>query len=483
MHSAAAGDDDGTANDFVGYNEWAQQELDVKIATDFVYEVEGDERGVFIAEDIGPHTEVFSIPLASLLTVNAACKDPVLGELAFFQQSCADSEDDQLAVTLLYEKWVRRGDSRWRNHIALLPRTYHNVLYFPENALAHMRGSNLYLIAKQMTEKVASDYARLQDDVLVPLFDAVADRASAAQLQKWFSLSEYKWALSTIWSRFVSLRVTPSNGSQSGNESEDDEVRDAVVTERNGPFFGMQRIKAMVPVFDMLNHDPEAEMSHYLDIATQTFKLVSHQHWSAGAQMYINYGALSNHKLLALYGFVIPNNPYDALDLWVPMDEASCSYYHEKAALLSANGLDHATTPFELTSDELNELLLITVRIEEIECDSVEQFETLAAKALNGEVLSFDNEHTTLTRLIYTLQRMLDEFDGTLEDDDAKLREWVTQEGALHDESGDVNEEDSKKQSDLYERMAVIVRRSDKLILKETIDMLKWKLLEILPTP
>uniref|UniRef100_K3WI22 Rubisco LSMT substrate-binding domain-containing protein n=1 Tax=Globisporangium ultimum (strain ATCC 200006 / CBS 805.95 / DAOM BR144) TaxID=431595 RepID=K3WI22_GLOUD len=476
MHSAIDTDnDDCTANDFVGYNEWAQQELDVKIATDFVYEVEGDERGVFIAEDIGPHTEVFSIPLASLLTVDAACRDPVLGELAFFQQSCADTEDDQLAVALLYEKWVRRDDSRWRNHITLLPKAYHNVLYFPEDALTHLHGSNLYLIAKQMTEKVASDYARLQDDVLAPLFDAVADRASAEELQEWFSLSKYKWALSTIWSRFVSLRVTPPNGSQSGNESEDDE-------ERGGPFFGMQRVKAMIPVFDMLNHDPEAEMSHYLDVATQKFKLVSHQHWSAGAQMYINYGALSNHKLLALYGFVIPNNPYDALDLWVSMDEASCSYYHEKTALLSANGLDHATTPFELTADELNELLLITVRIEEIECDSVEQLEVLAAKALDGEVLSFDNEHMTLTRLIYTLQKMLDEFDGTLEDDDAKLREWAAQEGELSDETGDDGEDNNKKQSDVYERMAVIVRRSDKLILKETIDMLKWKLLEILPT-
>lgn len=476
-----------SGNDFVGYNEWATRTLGVAIATDFVYEQQTpDERGVFIAEDVAPHTEVFSIPLASLLTVRALQHVPALQQLAFFQRSDAAREDDQLAIALLYEKHIAREASKWSKHIALLPHSYHNVLYFEGEALARMRGSNLALIAKQMEQNVASDYTTLREQVLQPLFDVLRSQAgsntlSQMQLDEAFSLEEYKWALSTIWSRFVSLRVSKSEGSQSGSETssvlanQEDEATELLATNADS-FFGMTCVKAMVPVFDMLNHDPEAEMAHFFDRETQQFKLVSHQHWAAGAQMFINYGALSNHKLLALYGFVIDQNPFDALDLWVPMGETTTSCFPEKAALLAENGFDHATTPFELTADELNELLLITVRIQEIECDSSEQLHVLATKALDGEVLSFDNEHATLTRLIYTLQKMLEDFeDGSLESDDTLLRELEQED----DEDG----ETAKDLEKLHERMAVVVRRSDKNILMENIEMLKWKLLEILPTP
>lgn len=473
--------------DFVGYNEWATRTLGVAIATDFVYEQQApDERGVFIAEDVAPHTEVFSIPLASLLTVRSLRNVPALQQLAFFQRSDVAHEDDQLAIALLYEKHVARSASKWSKHIALLPVSYRNVLYFEGEALARMRGSNLAHIAKQMEQNVASDYTTLKEQVLQPLFDVLLSGAdgsgslSQKQLDEAFSLEQYKWALSTIWSRFVSLRVSKSGSetSSSALANQEDYERELLALNADG-FFGMTRVKAMVPVFDMLNHDPAAEMAHFFDIETQQFKLVSHQHWSAGAQMFINYGALSNHKLLALYGFVIDQNPFDALDLWVPMDETTASRFHEKAALLAENGFDHASTPFELTAEELNELLLITVRIQEIECDSSEHFQALATKALDGEVLNFDNEHATLTRLIYTLQKMLEDFeDGSLESDDALLRE-LDQEDDNEDENG----ETAKDLKKLHERMAVVVRRSDKNILLENIEMLKWKLLEILPTP
>lgn len=477
------------SNDFVGYNEWATRTLGVAIATDFVYETQApDERGVFIAEDVAPHTEVFRIPLTSLLTVRSLQQVAAFQQLAFFQRSDAAREDDQLAIALLYEKHVAREASQWSKHIALLPAAYHNVLYFGSDALASMRGSNVALIAQQMEENVASDYTTLREQVLQPLFHVLLVQQqqtggdlSQAQLDEWFSLEQYKWALSTIWSRFVSLRVGKASGSETSSsvnqQDDDDEIE--LLAANVDAFFGMTHVKAMVPVFDMLNHDPEAEMAHYFDMETQQFKLVSHQHWAAGAQMFINYGALSNHKLLALYGFVIDQNPFDALDLWVPMDETRASRFHEKAALLSANGFEHATTPFELTAEELNELLLITVRIQEIECDSSEQFQVLATRALDGEVLSFDNEHATLTRLIYTLQKMLEDFeDGSLENDDVLLRE-LDQDGGEGDEYGETEKDIAR----LHERMAVVVRRSDKNILLENIEMLKWKLLEILPTP
>ncbi|POM58493.1 Putative histone-lysine N-methyltransferase [Phytophthora palmivora] len=443
----APGDEKAADDAFVGYNEWAAESLKVQVATDFVYETQEGaceaERGVFIAEDVTPHTEVFSIPLDSVLSVKSLQENAVLQGIEFFQQLTPEREDDQLAIALLYEKFVLGSKSKWSKHIELLPQTYYNALYIEQEVLKLLEGSNLFFIAQQMEQKVALDYARLKESVLLELFENVTEGINFDLFDEYFSFENYKWALSTIWSRFVKS--------------------DAPVAK--------QSFKAMVPVFDMLNHDPEAEMSHFFDMDTQRFKLVSHQHWNAGAQMFINYGALSNHKLLSLYGFVIIGNPFDAVEMWLPMDEGS-AFFHEKEQLLLSNGLDHASNPFELVADETNDLLLMATRIQEINCETVEEFEALAHKALDGQMVSLENEQEALSRLIYTLEKMLEAFPTSIEEDDQLLESWEDNLAQQGDERSDrLN----------HERMAVAVCRSDKYILSENINMLKWKLLDILP--
>ncbi|RLN67080.1 hypothetical protein BBJ29_005002 [Phytophthora kernoviae] len=432
-------------NVFVGYNEWAAESLKVQIATDFVYEYQETaceaERGVFIAEDVTPHTEVFSIPLESVLSVQSLEQNEVLQSIAFFQQLTPEREDDQLAIALLYEKFIVGSKSKWAKHIELLPKTYHNALYFGQEEIKALEG------------------------MLLELFENVTEGINLDLFHEYFSLDNYKWALSTIWSRFVSLRLDEAPTS-------DEKVEENLARVRKNAAAPKQVFKAMVPAFDMLNHDPEAEMSHFFDMKSRTFKLVSHQHWNAGAQMFINYGPLSNHKLLSLYGFVIIGNPFDAVEMWLPMDEASTKLFQEKEQFLLTNGLDHATNPFDLVAEETNDLLLMAARIQEIDCETNEELETLANKALDGEMVSLENEQVALTRLIYTLEKMLEAFPSPIEEDDKLIESWeqdLAQAGSQ--QNGSLN----------HERMAVAVRRSDKYILSENIDMLKWKLLDILP--
>ncbi|CAH0480890.1 unnamed protein product [Peronospora belbahrii] len=455
---------------FVCYNEWATNMLKVQMTTDFVYEYEKEtynvERGVYLSEDIMPHTEIFSIPLDAMLTVKSLQTNEVLQRIAFFQQFNPEQEDDQLAIALLYEKFVLGSKSKWFKHIELLPETYHNVLYFEEEQLRALEGSNLFYIAQQMEMKVAQDYARLKDSVLLDLFENVTASVNIDQFDEFFSYDNYKWALSTIWSRFVSLRLH-ENLFLLKEHAGITEESSTLTMKSSGGLTTKQSFKAMVPVFDMLNHDPEAEMSHFFDTASQRFKLVSHQHWNAGVQMFINYGPLSNHKLLSLYGFVIIGNQYDAVEMWLPMDEGSTKFYKEKEQLLRSGGLDHASNAFELVADESNDLLLIAARIQEINCETTEKLEALADRALNGEMVSLENEQEALARLIYTLEKMLEAFPTSIEEDDKLLEFWNNDLG---------------KQSDSlnHEWMAVAIRRSDKHILTENINMLKWKLLDIL---
>ncbi|CAI5728056.1 unnamed protein product [Hyaloperonospora brassicae] len=466
-------------DEFVGYNEWATQTLEVDIATDFVYEYQEDacaaERGVYIAEDVTPHTEVLSIPLDSTLTVRSLQTVGVFKRIAFFQQLVPEREDDQLAVALLYEKFVCGTRSKWAKHIELLPETYYNALYFEPEDLEALEGSNLSGFAQQLKVQVVHDYRRLKESVLPDLYDSIAEAINCDTdvFHEWFSLDNYKWALSTIWSRFVSLRLDAASVLVEDHDGLSGIDTISMENKEDGSkLMTTQTFKAMVPVFDMLNHDPEAEMSHVFDVASQRFKLVSHQHWNAGAQMFINYGPLSNHKLLSLYGFVILGNPFDAVEMWLPMHRPSTKFFEAKEQLLLANGLDHATNTFELVAEESNDLLLIAARIQEIDCDTPEEFEVLAQKALDGEMVSLANEQEALTRLVYTLEKMLEAFPTSIEEDDRLLESW---EKDLTTQGDDAQ---SDRRNHLW--MAVAARQSDKYILTENINMLKWKLLDIL---
>ncbi|DAZ99740.1 TPA: hypothetical protein N0F65_003527 [Lagenidium giganteum] len=529
---------------FVGYNEWARTYLGVHTCTDFVYEYESDdeddddaegaeadadaasavetaeemlakplvhvansepppainpaaackhqqrqktedrERGVFVAEDIAPQSVVLSIPFESLLTVDwVRRKHRVLRQIKFFQHLDAETEDDQLAIALLYEKFVAREQSKWFPHITVLPRTYHNIMYFTKQQVDMLQGSNLFFIAEQIHDKVKSDYLALRQKVLRDVATmAVQHGETPEAVEHYFSFENYVWALSTVWSRFVSLNIlgeddelendaaepiaVDATGKKKKKKKKSRSKRHVSPEER-----AMTSLKAMVPVFDMLNHDPAAQMQHYYDIEANAFVLVSNQHWQAGAQLFVNYGPLSNHKLLALYGFVLPNNPFDAIDVWVPMDEATTKLYDLKAHVLEINGIDHLTTPFELTIDHVNELLLIIVRLQEISTTSKTEFEEAAARALDGEIVHGTNENFTLLRLIYTFEQLLAHFPTTCEQDDEQLRE--------HDNA--VENGDTDKILSLHDRMAIVLRKSDKLILKENIKMLKWRLLKFLP--
>jgi hypothetical protein len=41
------------------------------------------------------------------------------------------------------------------------------------------------------------------------------------------------------------------------------------------------------------------------------------QHYSAGDQIYISYGVLTNPQLLNIYGFILPDNIYETMQFQV----------------------------------------------------------------------------------------------------------------------------------------------------------------------
>ncbi|KAI9093841.1 hypothetical protein DFS34DRAFT_261216 [Phlyctochytrium arcticum] len=68
---------------------------------------------------------------------------------------------------------------------------------------------------------------------------------------------------------------------------------------------------ALAPVLDLLNHSQHAKIETGFDRTTLSYKIRTNVPYSAGTQVFINYGAHDNSFLLAEYGFVLPDNPYN----------------------------------------------------------------------------------------------------------------------------------------------------------------------------
>lgn len=56
--------------------------------------------------------------------------------------------------------------------------------------------------------------------------------------------------------------------------------------------------------------------------------------WLGIGELFISYGALPNLRLLLLYGFSLPDNPYDSVPLWASMSSQVGMEGHHQPPLL-----------------------------------------------------------------------------------------------------------------------------------------------------
>ncbi|KAJ1537260.1 SET domain-containing protein 4, partial [Nowakowskiella sp. JEL0078] len=72
---------------------------------------------------------------------------------------------------------------------------------------------------------------------------------------------------------------------------------------------------ALIPMFDMLNHDSNANVQAYFDLPTNSFVFRTLRPIFRGQQVFLSYGPHDNGFLFVEYGFVIKNNPYNFVNV------------------------------------------------------------------------------------------------------------------------------------------------------------------------
>jgi hypothetical protein len=292
------------------YHTWAKTVLSIDFKEDLkVIELGGGERGVYFQQNIPKNATILTIPFDSLLTVHSTKQTPLESIVSSWR------EDDILAFLLLYEKYVVGDQSRWSLHLKYLPLAYHNTINFMDEELEWIQGSNLYLTSHQWKQQIQSDY-HLVHETARSLFQNVA------AYEEWLTFENYLWALCTIWSRFVSVRR------------------------------GDTLYRSMVPFFDMLNHSPHSSVGHIFLPHLDSLALVTSQPLTNCQQeLTLNYGELSNSRLMMLYGFCLVENPFDSVDLYLSPMPTELAEYQFKRDLLTLWNINE-TQPFRIKKTE-----------------------------------------------------------------------------------------------------------------------------------
>jgi hypothetical protein len=423
--------------DMDGYLAWAESTLGLQLLTDrlTISDLGENERGIVCGEaGIDAGAVIMRIPVSSIMTVRSAHDTPLEKIVSGIR------EEDGLALLLLYEKYVRGQGSKWWRHITCLPAEYHSISNFTEEELDMIKGCNLHAVAVQWKTQITNDYVELT--AYLHQFESVL---GAEFLESHFSRAHYHWALSTIWSRFISISPTPGSGVH-------------------------ESYKGMVPVIDMFNHSPTSKMSHVMSENGEDFLLYSGQRWEAGSELFLSYGLLPNSRLMMLYGFAIYNNPHAGVDVWAAMDPSGPNYEIKKGILLKA-GVNCQEEPFVLRFNELPVALLLFIHVQHMDI-------MILRDVLKGPLSPKDkylaqtkefasNDTAVRKSLIATLKNLLNGYEEDIDHDERLLRAWGIIPSA-HIQTADCKFIHPNQR----EMNAVILRHSEKSILLSVIDLL-----------
>ncbi|MGK3735944.1 MAG: hypothetical protein ACI8RD_005462 [Bacillariaceae sp.] len=232
---------------------------------------------------------------------------------------------------------------------------------------------------------------------------------------------------------------------------------------------------AMVPYADLINHSPFSQA--YIDAredgdwlfssGEEEVILYADRGYRRMEQIYISYGQKSNAELLLLYGFAVERNPYNSVDVTVAIAPLTESFVkelnddsipvdplaEEKVEFLESVGRE-SLVDFPCYADRYPVELLEFLRLMQMTPDDTR------GKPLSefdySRTISAANEAAVLSSVIEAVNRQIDKYPNTEEDDAALIKD----KGMF-------------RLLSYNQRMAIRHRRNEKRLLKRTIAALE----------
>ncbi|KAL3367651.1 hypothetical protein AABB24_008814 [Solanum stoloniferum] len=218
-----------------------------------------------------------------------------------------------LALFLLREKW--KDDSKWKYYMAVLPESTDSTIYWSEEELSEIQGTQLLSTTLSVKEYVQSEFQKLEEQVIL----------GNKQLFPFpITLDDFFWAFGILRSRAFSRG-------------------------------GIQNLM-LVPFADLANHSVKVTTEdHIHEIGGPAglfswdllFSFQSPLKLKAGDQFLIQYGLNKSNADMAIgYGFIEPNSARDAFTLTLEISKTD--YFNgDKLDIAESNGLGE-TADFDI---------------------------------------------------------------------------------------------------------------------------------------
>jgi len=254
------------------------------------------------------------------------------------------------------EKKTAEGIMSFLPYIGMLPDKFptHPVFY-TANELKRIEGTNCHEFTKRMIVQMKSDY-----DIIERVFQQYwkedYEWISSNHLEscrkeklrkntgsfchcfglnpKVLTLDAYQWALTTIYSR-------ASDASREFKSGDDDVDNDQEPS-------SYKRHRVIVPFLDMINHGFTQPPAHYSMDSEGNMRVYADTTIPSGSEILYNYGNFGNEKLLMVYGFVVDNNPFEAVQLYAPLPVTDPLYDAKSRLLLNWCDVEDPNSPYIL---------------------------------------------------------------------------------------------------------------------------------------
>lgn len=326
-----------------------------------------NEYGIYVTEpilEIG--TKLITIPFNLCITAEMIVNNVLFKDLFVENSGLLDYPDEILCIGLMHAKLNPSSTVTWSINIKILPEYFNTTIFWNEEELDYLKGNMSYHLTKMMLNQIETDYQTIH----LPL------SKSYPELLHGVTKDLYKWALSIVYSR--ALEITRNK----------------------------QHIRCIVPLLDMANHNPcDINIVSYDTFVynddTDSISLITSTLLDKDQECTAVYGLYCNAKLLYTYGFVILNNPYQAIDLWVRLPTNSYAYQKKNEMLQSYELTKEQTYDFKGTirPQYVSPALLTTIRIIQADEYDLQYIDSILYNKQTQQIISLRNEKATYISL------------------------------------------------------------------------------------
>uniref|UniRef100_A0A8D8TKV1 SET domain-containing protein 4 n=1 Tax=Cacopsylla melanoneura TaxID=428564 RepID=A0A8D8TKV1_9HEMI len=271
----------GADEKMIGLMQWLVRNGWQKEITLYPTEFPTTGRGLMTKSALNKGDVLVNIPFNLLITAHTVCKSPIY---EYLNENVKYDGHEILAFYLVWEKHLNE-QSFWYPYINTLPEQLSTPLFWSSDPLN---------LPKFISEAIKGSLSNMKESYRNFLNHIQHKHKKCTHCNQLiieiFNETDFIWAWCIVNTRAVYIPL-----------------------EKN--LRNISNSLALAPYLDLFNHVPSAQVEAMLIETQNAYQVKTLVHVGKNEQVFIEYGAHSNLKLLIEYGFTVPNNQHDSISL------------------------------------------------------------------------------------------------------------------------------------------------------------------------